>query len=545
MRAIKLLFAVTLISFLLYSCGNKGDKLTQVIPADAAYVTRIDTKSLAEKSEYDIFQNITVSRGLNMAKAFLSKKEAIEMLDAFSKDINSLGLDLKGECYLYTDYNLFGIVLGVNDANKVKEIFTNYPMLGISEGDIVFEDNIYSVSSDRIFAVCWDKEKMLLLVNTNSRYYDDEEKEEIDIKAEAKKLLMQKAKESINSNPAFGEFLSKKSDIAAFYSYAKMDVLGKMSGTSFSEEMQKELENMKGVNMFAYGNFEKGEIKFESKVYYTDSETEKRFKELSAQVSDKLNGEQLSITPEDPIFLATANLKGEGLYNYFDKLKLTSMMEENFNLPDSVISLKELFGQFNGDVTFSLNDVVKVKKSYEYGSGEKYEYETEAPLMAVFAKVKDGNLLLNKFSALLDSGNTQGFVRIDDTTFSFEENGLIVYFGIDNNVLFLTNDQATLDKLKSGGKKNDYSGLADGKISMMYGKFGKLIKLVEENIGDDEIGPIMIDGLNQLDSYQFSMSGDFKGEGNIKMTNKDKNSFAVICEFIDKLLVYGNSQIRF
>lgn len=544
MRTVKLLFTVTLISLFFFSCGEKGNKLTQSIPANAVYVTRIDTKTLAEKSEYDIFQNITVSRGLNLAKAFVGEKEAVDMLDAFTKDINALGLDLKGECYIFSDYSYFGILIGVNDAEKVKKAFTSFPIT--DDEDITFENNIYSFSPERTFSVCWDKDKLIILGNMNSRYYYDDDKEDVDITVEAKKYLTQKEEESINSNSAFTEFLSKKSDISAYYSYANMDILGKMSGASLSEEMKKELEDMKGVNLFAYGSFEKGEITLETQIYYSDSDSEKKFKELSAQTLGKINGDLLKYTPEDPLFLLTANMKGEGIYNYLESLDLISMMEKNSALPDSIITYKELFSQFNGDITFSVNDILKVKKSYTYGSGETYEYEKQEPAMAFFGEVKDGKVLMEKFASLLQL-QSEELEKIDENTFSFDDNGVNVYFGVNNNMLFVTNDQATFDRIKSGGTKNSYADLSNGNATVIYGKFDKIRKLAEEELKDDNSREAVVvkEGLSQLDLYQYTASDNFSGKGKIVIKDKDKNSFAVICQFVDKIIALQNDRLGF
>ncbi|MDR1809286.1 MAG: DUF4836 family protein, partial [Prevotella sp.] len=134
------------------SCKKKSAELTNMIPADAVYVANVNLKSLIEKSNYDIFQNETVIRAVNFAKGMLGKKKAADMLDALTKDVNALGLNIKGDCYVYVDYATAGIALGVNDAEKFKEALLDFSL----PADAVEKENgIYIVRPDENIVIVW------------------------------------------------------------------------------------------------------------------------------------------------------------------------------------------------------------------------------------------------------------------------------------------------------------------------------------------------------------------------------------------------------
>ena len=95
----KILFTL-LVAVTVFSSCNQSSDLSNAIPADASYVVHINTKSLIEKSQYDIFSNPTVKQGINMYKVMLKDDSKIKFLDDFLKDANSLGLNLKNETYI-------------------------------------------------------------------------------------------------------------------------------------------------------------------------------------------------------------------------------------------------------------------------------------------------------------------------------------------------------------------------------------------------------------------------------------------------------------
>lgn len=544
MRITKLFLAVAVIVIAFASCEKSQKDLTNVIPSNAAYITHINTKSLIEKSDYDIFENVTVVRGINMAKGLIGKKEAVDMLDALTKDVNALGLDLKNDCFIYSDYSTFGLVLGMNDAEKFKNALVNFSM---PEDMIKQEDGVYILSPTSSVVFSWTKDKFLILGELNAgRYYRSEDADDVDLVALAKKQLKQGEKESINSNPSFSKFMKEKKDISFFVAYtdANLDFFEKMSNMDLPSEIVEEFKQLKGIASVAYVSFEKGEIKSENKVYYDTPEVEKKYKDITTQVLGELKGDQLKSIPSSALFVSSFNLKGEGLYNYLDQLKLTSYINEQ----DKEGIFKTVMNEISGDVTIALTNVIKTKKSYTYGNDKTYEYDSTEPEFVLMIDCKDGNKALD-FVKTTFPNMEDNLTQVDATTYSMEVNGMEQYFGTQNNTMFLTNAKPLFDNIKSkASNSGDYSKLAKGNAMIIAGDIKPLKGLMSElDIRDEKVSTIANDFISLFDVYSFSVPSNAVGtaHGKVEMVDKNQNSLAAICKFFDNTLTSLNDQIGF
>ncbi|MFR9165789.1 MAG: DUF4836 family protein [Dysgonomonas sp.] len=535
MKFTKLFSAILITALFFASCKDSSKEgLVNAIPADASYVVYLNTQSMSEKSAYDIFQNITVARGINLAKGMLNKKEAIDMLDGFTKNVNSLGLDIKGDCYFYTtDYNTFGFVFGVNDAEKIKTAFTDFSMA--KEGDIQVKDGVYSFSPESDIVMSWDKSKFVIIVST--RFYGSDGKP--DLKALVAKQLAQKKDESIHANPTFEKFLAGKKDISVYYSYSNLTLFENIYGMDFPEEVKKEIEGLKGISTAMNVSFEKGEIKADNKVYYDTPQTEKKYKDLVAQLSGEIKGDQFKFVSDSSLFVLSANLKGAGIYSYLEKLGLSSYLQDEFK--SEVFDVKALFEAVEGDLTFAVSKIAKVKKSFSYGS-ETVEYDSTEPLISFFADVKDGKKITDIFSTVSEQFAA---TKVDDNTYCIDSETYDVYFGVSNNMFYITNDKTVFNNLQSDNLKNDYLSKVKGNSAVMTGNF----KSLKQMIADEDMGAkysvLLNNGLDQLDSYFYKANKNVEGEGSLYFTDKSKNSFAVICQYFDQVLTTFNDEFRF
>lgn len=540
MKVTKLVFATLALVFALASCSKSGgDELTAVIPSDASYVVYLNTESIIKKSDYDIFENVAVSRSLGAAKAFLSNQDAVKTLDAFTKDANALGINLKKDAYFYTNYKQYGLIFSVNDAAKIKQALVNFSVA--KEEDVVEDGGVYTFSPSPMVSVVWDKSKMLILGNVNVYAYGEEKEEDLSLLA--KNQLKQNSDNSINKVEAFSKFYAGRKDISLFYSYSGMDfdALAKLSGVQFPEDVKKELEELKGVSSAANVTFEKGEVVFDNQVYYDNSDVEKKYKDLMAKMTGDIKGNQLKYLLDEPIFFMTANLKGSGIYDHLNKFDLLSSLESDAS--EAGIDVKSIFDNVEGDVTMALTNIVKVKKSYESYDGSTVEYDTEEPQMLVFADVKDGASLFNVIKE--NMSKVDSITMVDDKTIKSELKSITNYIGLVDNVLYFTNDQAVYDKIKAGGSKGIYESKAAGKVMYISGSFVKLREVVKSSMSNEAYTDQLLNGFNQLAGYDYQVEKDLSGKGKLEFTDKSKNSMAVICQFVDGMLTTLSSGIGF
>lgn len=530
MTSKKLLSFFLGVLFILTSCSESKDP-KDAIPADANYVVCVDAKSLVSKSEYDIFSNSVVQQAISMYKVTLKDETAVKLLDSFLKDANSLGLNLKGDLYFYTNYKVYGVVLGVNDADKVKEALVKFSL--VQEEDIKKEGGIYMVAPESQTCVAWDGHKLLLLVDIASAYGNAGDVANSPNLAElAKTQLEQKADKSINSNPEFVEFLKSKGDISTFFSMKGMDkslpdLAGLAKATDVTIPFKKFLSDIDGVSTGIYTSFEKGEVKFENKYFYDSPESEKRFKDLLTQLSGNIKGDQLKYITTEPLFLASANVKGEGAYSYLDKLGFIELLTKE--LPENVKSdeIQKILKDLNGDVTFAVTSKTATQQQNDIFS----DMGTPTPEFVFFADISNPTEIIDFIKEQL-AGGEMAYKELSPTNFKISSNNVDVYWGTNGNMFFFTNNQSVYNNLTASGLTNNYSNVIKDKSIVMLGDLQVLQTYMTNNMAFQSFGPF----LSEFGKYEFASTSDLTGKGRLELATKDKNSLAVICKQLDQLI---------
>ena len=528
----KILFIFVSTILVLSSCDKTTD-VSDAIPADAKYVLYVNNKSLIDKSEYDVFQNQTVQRGINMAKAFMKDEEQIKLLDSFLKDANSLGINLKNDFYMYTNYKVYGVVLGINDAKKVKKVLLKSSL--IKEENLKEEKGIYSVSPETGACLAWDGNKIILLIDlAKSRI--TKKSESIDVIAMAKEQLAQGVDKSINSNKEYQEFWKNRKDISVFYRMKGIDELLVMDETSkqLNIDSKTYLKDIQGLSFGSYVSFEKGEIISTNKIFCDTPETEKKIKDIATQISGNLTGDHLKYIAKEPLFAASVNIKGAGIESYMKNL---GVLDEISNKMDSIdaITFDQVLKNVNGDITVAVNSLEIETVISEYSGLERQQ---PVPQCFLLADVKDPSYILNLIKEKMQD-SPQKITEINPSVLSISVDSYTVYFGVINNTFFFTNIASIYKDLGSTNLTNNYTKLIQGKSAIVLGDLQVLKTLVERN---DETLQLSSKDLavfqaftNTFTKYQLSLSTEtLEGEGKIELVNKNENSLKAICKSIDE-----------
>lgn len=522
----KVFFAVLMVSMIFTSC-KKSSELSDAIPADANYVFHIDTKSLIEKSQYDIFKNPTVQQGINVAKAMLKDADKLKFIDDFLADANSVGINLKNEMFMYTNYQVYGIVLGVNDAAKIKDALIKFSIAG--EEDIKHNGGTYMLSPGSEACITWDDNKLIILVDLTRSYRNNNSATPINIEELAKKQLQQGSDESINSNKSFAEFMNSKKDMSAFYTMEgldKMIPLSQITGSPIDiTALAKVFEDIKGLSMGMYTSFENGEITMTNKTYFDTPETEKKYRELVEKMLGELKGDHLKYITSDPLFMAAINLKGDGIYNYLEEIGIVNMIYDELSPDIEPQKIEQFVKGFNGDITFALTSLKETGTSTSYGP-------TTVPELLFFADVTSPQDAYNFIKSIFDD-NTIPYIQVSPTVMAVEDNGFKLYFGVNNNTFFATSIESVYNNLNFADLKNNYAGDVKDKMFLMEGDLRALTPFMENDHDLRKILPFF----SEFGKYHMtSNASDFSGEGKIELQTKDKNSLAVICQHIDKMI---------
>ncbi|GAB6009712.1 DUF4836 family protein [Dysgonomonas reticulitermitis] len=552
-----ILIAAILVSALFWSCKDSTE-LTNAIPADAIVVVHVDTKSLLTKADYKPLDNKLIKEALEKEKNNGSErnKAMTEKMEEFLKNPNSSGIDLIHDCYMYVGNTSMGIVWGMKDAAKFKEVLTK--TFEIPAEMIKEEDGISTIDLSGMAKVGWTKDKILIITAQASAMYFGQ-RNQPDMMELLKKQLKQTDKESLNSNKAFTEFVKDKKDISFFYSYSNVSGLWSnmtsqmmgayydQSATGLNSVFSKLSDQIKGINAAGFVSFEKGEIVAENKFYYDTPEAEKRFTELSGKLTQELKGDQMKYFAEKPLFLVAMGINGGGIYNYLTDLGLMQFFENiaGSNLNELGVDLKSLISNVEGDITFSLNGIKTVMKKGYYGD---YEYPSTEPEFTVFADLKDAkptwDLIKNKVKEeaakeqMLDST----LVEIDENTYSFSmDEGIKGYAGIKGNTIYITNSETIYKNISTATDgKNDFASLAKGKNSFIFGNLGSLKTMLTDALQRDAKAlELAVKGFDLLGDYSFASDKNMNGKGKIVINDNSANSLAVICKYIDSVITYA------
>lgn len=524
----KLLVLLVGVVVIFASCSDSKDT-KDAIPADANYVISIDSKALVTKSEYDIFSNPMVQQMVSMYKMTLKDEASIKLLDGIMTDVNSLGVNIKGDLYFYTNYKVYGVVATVNNAKKIKESLMSFSL--VDEGDIKEDGGIYTVAPESQACIVWNDQKLLILVDLASAY-GNANVATPNLTEIAQAQLKQGADKSIMSNIAFTEFLKTKGDISAFFSTKGLDKslpdwAGLLAATDEMIPFKNFLEDMDGVSSGIYTSFEKGEIKFENKYFYDSPEVESKFKALLAQLSGTIKGDHLKYIKGDPLFLVSANVKGEGAYSYLEKLGFTELLEKELSQDSVSMQIQKALKDLNGDVTFAVTSDNSGKKKDDIFSN----MGVPTPEVAFFADVNNPAEIL---SFIKDQfGNIEmPYSELTATTYKVNRDNVDVYWGTVGNTFFFTNNEQVYINLKAENLTNSYSNIIKDKSIVMLGDLQVLQTYIGNNRSFKAFGPF----LTEFGKYEFMSSNDLTGTGRLELATKDKNSLAVICNQIDKLI---------
>lgn len=530
----KFLLSVAVATLLVFASCSKSSELTDAIPADASYIVYLNNHSLIDKSEYDIFANPQIKQGLDFYKGLIQDKEKTQIIDDFLKNANALGINLKGDCYLYSNYNEFGLLLGVNDATKLHDVLIKMGL--VSQEDIKKEKGIYSLSVAPGTAVAWDDSKFLFVVNMKSYYgFGSTDASKTNISDLAIAQLGQESDKSIKSNKSFVEFDKTKKDVSVFYSVKGMVNL--LSLASASDQSIRGLDNlesfiskMKGVSFGINVSFEKGEVLMNSEPYFETAEDQTNFKQYYTELSGTLKGDHLKYFASNPLLLMSTNIKGNGIYNYLDKIG--ALTELNRNGSDSIVlEVENLIKNLDGDITFSLTDIAEQTiKIEQYDPVEEESFSeditTSIPQIAFFADVKDPSLVLSFVKKMMDKERL-AYKEVTPNVYVCSLDGFTCYFGVHNNSIFATNIQSLCDNLNNPDLKNNYAENIKNKSVFVTGDLQLLASYYEKEYSSFS----GLTALKQLGKYNLtSSSEDYKSEGKLELVNKDKNSLAVICQ---------------
>lgn len=517
------------------SCKKDVD-LTNVIPANANVVAYVNTELLTVLSQYDFFGSGKVSRVIYAIRDILHNEEVDVLLDQFTEDINSLGLSLKGDCYVFTDMTSLGIILKVNNAEKFKQVLFTFAVA--NEASIKLENGVYTFTPDvDLFTIIWDNEKLLLLTPLN---FHQLQNTVISVEDMAKKLFMQSSTESINCNETFGEFMNDRKDISFFFSTKDLVQNCELSTLDLLQNIKK-IWN-KADNFSASFNmlFAKGVIKLDGKVLLTAAEKE-IYKECSATTLLKpVNLSIMQYNSPNSLFSIGLNTDGENISSLFDLL-IGLISIEGRIASQLVQIIQSVFIENAGNISISVSQVRRFPELTRYDDGffASPKYEITLPLFSIFSETKNGEKLLAMMS------NLDGYYirKLEGDNYKIDFESAYFYYGLKDGLFYLTNISSPAEDSQNIKTDRLDAVLDENKTLIIRGDVREFLYYLENK--ENSFWNLSTDDLCLFIPFftQYSFTGqNMSGNGEIVMSVKGKNSFAFLCNYIDFLL--GNLMFR-
>jgi len=240
-KSIQLISVAIMLLFIVSSCEKQPAHMN-VIPGDAFGVMLINPGDFdREKAAEQIQSNEDYKE--TMKELQEENEEMAKILEDFIKDPSSIGVNTESEMYLFVaplDKNMIvGMVMEMKKPSQFEEVLKKIAKEMEMPVEIEDADGFQKIAfPNGNGIVIWDS-KTILVIGSDS---------EIDAEKEAKKLLNQKASESISQNKDYMDFYANRLGLN-FWMTSSIDNL--------KEEMQM-LESMLGIKLsknFAHLHF--------------------------------------------------------------------------------------------------------------------------------------------------------------------------------------------------------------------------------------------------------------------------------------------------
>jgi hypothetical protein len=330
---------------------TNNNKLIAKIPKDAAMVFKADVKSLADKSEFKQWKDLTMFDEMGKDGEVFNevldhpKKSGVNFLQ------NAYGFVGEGE------EQFGGIVFGVKDAKDFEETVSKMD----DDIEIQKTDGLYTAELDKgDVALVWDKDVALL-------YFRNDE----NVMEKAKQAFSQDEEMSMLENDTYMEYESLDADLGMYMNAKKFQELAAGMGNIAVGQMNT-MDKVEGIGMTVL--FEDQQLLVDATYYPIEGATPE---EISMMKEEGVTADLMKlISPTQPKGFYAANMDLEKILGLYPQIN-EEMMKDGF-------SIDEFKNGLSGEISFSLIDIKNVQTIGEvpdYDNWNPYGmYDTEVPM---------------------------------------------------------------------------------------------------------------------------------------------------------------------
>ena len=493
------------LGLLMTGCQKSGNYY-DVIPKDASVVVAVNAQNIMEKGDI-----IALLQNLRPMLESGTDGQTLQQVEAILNNTTESGIALNEKVFVFgmLEQQAGGIVMKVNNENKLTELFTTLQKEGICEIPVK-ADGFYQTTLKDGVLCAYDKNRLLIML--------------AEMPSTRKVLgqwMDQPVENSIASGESFQKMIAQPDDLSFMM---VMGDLYKLYAARTGMEISGVID-MSKLDMLGGITFEKGRITSHFGYFLADKAVMEQYKQQMS-IYGKLNNSFLECFPASALLYMTANVNGEKLYklletyNFWQTLKIAPGNDQ--------IDVQKLTGSFAGDFSMGLLNVT----------------ETGFAAVTAYAQVNDN------YPVQALAGLAQQFSQYADLkaigTDAYEVNirmlNMKIWFGLQDKYLYLTNDrniyekigQKVADPLSESSQATNLKGAYSAFIlnvdalmqlpvvQMMWGALGSY-------------NPILKNILSECEYIESYATTPIESTVNIYVKNKEEN--------VLKLMVQGGQRL--
>ncbi len=514
-KIVSTLSVIILLIGILTGCSKKTNEYTDVIPADVATLFSLDLKSLFSKT------GVTSDEVTQMKQEFIAaissgmSMHSMEQIQKILTDPKESGIDFEKPIYLFfnKEMSVTALVNKVSDETKLKstlDIMKDEKMFTVIEKGKNYE---YIVINNNVIIAFNTHSLMILALQSPNQLSAAKNK--------VSEWMNQSRENSIESNGAFKKMTEKRGDIHFLSTATSMTTL-------YGQHLKKDLgfEDIDFNDLYIYGavQFEQGKIGSDF-AYYSDNAKINELISTQEAVSTILKNSFVKYFPKNTLAYLTTGIDGDNLY----KLISSSKGYDSDFTPAQEECLNKTLTAIDGDVSIGITGLES----------------NNMPEVKMYAAVDNDDflqLLYTNQSSFAKHGISIN--QIADGIYQCVQSDFSFYYGVKNNILFMSTTPVTDDIFKDftpdistasfGAEMKDKKCFFVLNVEQVLDL--PILKLLA-SLGGKQY-QIYYEMANKIDYIDFVNDKNNVSHLNIVMKNNNTNSLAQIVEYAKLFLAF-------
>ncbi len=485
----KLEFVSIVVMMLLALCSCNKTEYQNVIPANATFVAKVDTKAIAEKGDLANSQAVEL---LKTYMALVVNGKDLKRAIAYVDDPTAMGFDLSMPAYLFMVGNEHvGLTLKVADEDAVKDLLVLLHKQQLASKPQKKNDLMCGRLLDEI-SYSYNDNTFLLLARLG-------ESGGLRVEQMAQQLMTIEEDDSFVSTDAFKRMENEEGKDVVLYSTL----------AALPQELSKEVSaflpstvKLSDIDMVSTLQFSQGKVELNMNLKGSPMAQTLVFDEMEKNLSG-ITGEYLDKVTDKVVLWAGAGVNGEWLLK---QLKKYSKSKELLFMLERGIDIEWMLKEVDGSVAIEIRDFGKDSDA-ELFDFDAYAEVKDTPFLVDVEEWKQG--MKEYGMTMQDLGNNHYVLKAEGNT---------IAWGVEDKHLYFSTQVAP--SFAKGTALKDYEQTIQKSIVFVYVDMKKVqLNKMAKKQGLSSLA----NGLGSIKALTFSMPSAQQMKLTIEMDDKDEN----------------------